>query len=83
MAKFPTIALSLICYFTLSGAGCVPDYPSQLVKPSARCMVAPGSLQPLKEGDDLVTAYASASRAYGRETSKLRCVQAWARTVTK
>jgi hypothetical protein len=84
MPKFLMVAIGILAYFTLSGAGCVPAYDtSDLVHPSARCMTAPASLQALKEGDDLVQSYASVSRQYGRETSKLRCVQRWARTVTE
>jgi hypothetical protein len=67
----------------LSGCADAPFDTSELVKPSARCMVAPGALPKLKEGDDAVQSYASVVRSYGRETSKLRCLQRYVRTVTK
>jgi len=77
-------AICLMAYFTLSGAGCVPAYDtSDLVPPAKRCMVAPSAIPKLKVGDDLVQSYASVTRSYSREASKLRCVQKWARAVTE
>jgi hypothetical protein len=80
-----TFKVSLIVALCNCMGACAdaPFDTSELVKPSPRCMVAPGALQTLKDGDDLVVAYASAARSYGRETSKLRCLQRYVRTVTK
>ena len=78
---FPAIVLNIGC-LTLAGcAGDVPFGPSELVPPAKRCMASPVALAKLKEGDDLIQAYAAVARSYGREASKLRCVQRWSRTV--
>jgi hypothetical protein len=76
IALSATTAAMIIC-----GCADIPYDTADLVPPARRCMVAPQSLTRLKAGDDLVQSYASAVRSYGRETSKLRCVQRWARTV--
>ena len=75
------LTFSFLCTAALSGCGSVPYDTASLVPPAKRCMVAPQSLAKLKVGDDLVQSYASVTRSYGREASKLRCVQKWARTV--
>lgn len=75
------IALVATLSALLGACSGVPYNTSELVPPAKRCMVSPSRLQNLKEGDDLVQAYASAVRSYGRETSKTRCLQKWTRTV--
>lgn len=74
--------LAFVQITALSGCGVVAP-PSQLTGPAKRCMVAPQTLKGVPVGGDLVTEYSAVAQAYGRETSKLRCLQKWVRTVTK
>lgn len=67
----------------LCACGGPPTPPSKLVQPAKRCMVAPGKLAIPQAGDDLTVHYAAAVKSYGRETSKVRCLQKWVRTATK
>lgn len=76
-------AILLLCTAALAGCGGAPVPPSGLVPPAKRCMVPPGALEQVRAGDDLVLKYATTIKSYKRETSKVRCLQKWARAVTK
>lgn len=80
--NFAFLCIALV--FAVAGCGsATPVPPSQLVQPAKRCVVAPERLSKLQPGEDLVPAYASVVRSYGRETSKLRCLQRWVKAVGK
>lgn len=76
-------ALIVLLGAALCACGGPPTPPSKLVGPSKRCMVPPESVHPLGVGDDLVAAHGVLIRQYGRETSKVRCLQRWASAVTR
>lgn len=69
----------------LAVAGCAapPTPPSKLVKPAAALMVDPERLPDLHAGDDIGVHAMKVRKMYGHETSKLRRLQRWVRTVTK
>lgn len=76
-------AVSVLSYFALSGAGCVPDTPAPTVKPSARCM-APVEPIPRPILGEEAKAYQGRLIAHSKsEDSKGRCLQKYARTVTE
>lgn len=74
-------AIFIACALAGCGGGPVP--PSKLSKPAAALMVPPETLADIQAGDDLGEVVARTRRSYGREATKLRRLQRWARTVTK
>lgn len=79
------IVLMLIAMFLLL-AGCADSTgvpPSKLVKPSSMLMVPPEPLIDIVPGDDVVVHALRVRRQYSKETSKLKRLQRWVRTVTK
>lgn len=69
-------------------AGCagtpLPIPPAKLEKPSPRVMKAPEPLPPdLKAGDDLFDEHGKLRAMYGRETGKLKALQAYVRKIHK
>lgn len=76
----------LIVCACVAVAGCAdtaPVPPSKLARPAAALMVTPEPLSQVQAGDDLYQSHARLRRSYGRETSKLKRLQRWVRTVTK
>jgi hypothetical protein len=65
----------------LAGCGGPPVPPSKLRPAPERCMVSPSGLPQLLPGQNLVESHAQLRRQYSREASKLRCAQAYIRTV--
>jgi hypothetical protein len=63
--------------------GCAEFPTSGLQGPADRCMRAPGDLPGVKEGTDLVQAYAQLSSQYITVASRLKCDQRYIRAVTK
>lgn len=75
------LAIGLLAYMTLSGAGCVPEPTTGLVKPSSRCMKT-GAIPRPKVGED-ATAYSGRLINHAKgEASKQRCLQRWVKTVS-
>ncbi len=60
-------------------AGCATSSGTE--PPPARCMIAPKPLGDIKAGDDVIQKHAELRRDYGRETSKLRCMQGYSRAL--
>jgi hypothetical protein len=57
--------------------------PSQLEPPAAALLVPPKPLADPKKGDDLVVLYKGLRKDYAAETSKLRRLQIYTKTVLK
>lgn len=75
------LAICLLAYMTLSGAGCVPEPTTGLVKPASRCMRSSAIPHP-KVGED-ATAYSGRLITHAKgEASKERCLQSWIKTVS-
>ena len=64
-----TGALALLLAGCASGKGTEP--------PPARCMLAPKPLGDIKPGEDIIAKHAELRRDYGKETSKVRCLQSY------
>lgn len=65
-------------------AGCANSVaPSQLEPPAAALLTPPKPLADPKKGDDLVVLYKGLRKDYAAETSKLRRLQTYTKTVTK
>ena len=62
-----TGALALLLAGCATGKGTEP--------PPARCMLPPKPLGDIKPGEDIIQRHAELRRDYGKETSKLRCMQ--------
>ena len=72
----------------LLAAGCAttqpPIQPAKLEAPSKRVMAAPETLGPApKAGDDLFDLHADLRAKYGRETGRLKALQAYVRKIRK
>ena len=51
--------------------------------PPKWCMSKAAAQEPLKAGDDLIQKHADLKEASGRELSKVRCLQRYARAVAQ
>lgn len=81
-----TLFAAIILAMVFGMAGCSPGLmppPSELAAPSKRLMTAPQAAANLKTGDDLYEDNVRLSEAYVRETSRLRSLQEYVRTVLK
>ena len=68
-----TGALALLLAGCATGKGTEPPPP--------RCMLAPKPLGDIKPGEDIIAKHAELRRDYGKETSKLRCMQAYSKAL--
>lgn len=79
-----TINLVCCAYIAVALAGCGSTVTlSQLEPPAAALLVPPKPLSDPKKGDDLVELHKGLRRDYAIETSKLRRLQAYTRTILK
>lgn len=77
------IIITLAICLALTGCAGTPTPPSSLEPPAKALMKAPEALPPIREGDDLVETLGSTRRSYGQETSKLRRLQNYVKTILK
>lgn len=81
---FSALSFALVALAFLGGCGTgTPVAVGQLKPAPTRCMVAPEQLGTLSAGQSLVEQHGKLRLSYARETSKLRCVQRYVRTITR
>lgn len=78
-----SVILIAVCVVLAGCGGSPPVPPSKLVGPSKRCMENPKPVPPMQQGQDSLAYSGALAQQYGKEASKLRCVQKWVRVVTK
>ncbi len=81
------VAIAVLVALVMLVAGCakepVPVVPAALELPAAHAMVPPAPLPKQVEGSDLFEEHGKLRAAYGRETQKVKVLQAYARRVTR
>lgn len=77
------LAIAVMSYLTLSGAGCVPESPAPTVAPARRCMQPVAPIPRPAVGEEAKAYQARLIDHAKAESSKTRCLQKFAKTVTE
>lgn len=64
-----------VCACVITLCGCETTKGTE--PPPARCMQPPKPLADVQAGDDIIQKHAELRRDYGKEASKLRCLQGY------
>jgi len=74
--------LVMVIPISLVLVGCA-SIPGNLKGPAERCMVPPGKLANLQQGDNLVEKHAQLRRDYASVASRTKCLQRYVRAATQ
>lgn len=74
-----TVYVAAVTLIVCTLAGCASAIPTE--PPSPRLMTPAKPLDDVKAGDDIVAKHAELRRQYGRETSKVRGLQAYVKAL--